>query len=73
MHGQEHDVSGETVSGAGDLAARLRVVIESIDEMAFDVLRSASADGRVPVADRRLMQARRAVEKAERILTELSE
>ncbi len=55
------------------LAERLDAVAEEIDEVAFDRLREAVADGEVerPQVDRRLMQARRAVEKAAGILRDL--
>ncbi len=57
------------------LAERLDAVAEEIDEFAFDLLREAMADGEVerPQVDRRLMQARRAVEKAAGILRDLDE
>lgn len=57
------------------LAERLAAVAEEIDEVAFDRLREAMADGEVerPQVDRRLMQARRAVEKAAGILRDLDE
>jgi predicted transcriptional regulator len=57
------------------LAERLDAVAEEIDEVAFDLLREAMADGEVerPQVDRRLMQARRAVEKAAGILRDLDE
>jgi hypothetical protein len=57
------------------LAERLAAVAEEIDEVAFDRLREALADGEVerPQVDRRLMQARRAVEKAAGILRDLDE
>ncbi len=55
------------------LADRLESVAADIDDMAFDDLREAVADGEVvrPVTDKRLMQARRAIEKATVILREL--
>ena len=55
------------------LAERVDAVAEEIDEVAFDLLREAMADGVVerPQVDRRLMQARRAVEKAAGILRDL--
>jgi N-acetylglucosamine kinase-like BadF-type ATPase len=57
------------------LAERLDAVAEEIDEVAIDLLREAMADGEVerPQVDRRLMQARRAVEKAAGILRDLDE
>ncbi len=57
----------------GELADRLESVAAEIDELAFDDLREAVADGEVtrPATDKRLMQARRAVEKAMVILRDL--
>jgi hypothetical protein len=58
------------VSGPYDeLADRLQAVVEDLDQVAFDQLREASADGRGrPADDKRLIQARRAVEKAIHLL-----
>lgn len=52
-----------------DLADRLQSVVEDLDQIAFDQLREAAAErtGR-PVDDKRLTQARRAVEKAVHLL-----
>lgn len=48
-----------------DLIDRLQVVVDDLDQITFDQLREASAEGRPrPVDDKRLTQARRAVEKA---------
>jgi hypothetical protein len=48
-----------------DLVDRLQVVVDDLDQITFDQLREASAEGRPrPVDDKRLTQARRAVEKA---------
>jgi len=49
---------------------RLRSVIEELDEVAFDVLREASADraGR-PTLDKEIVRARRAIEKAVSLLS----
>ncbi len=57
----------------GELADRLTAVGADIDEIAFDALREAVADGEVqrPVEDKKLMQARRAIEKAAGILRQL--
>lgn len=51
------------------LADRLDAVAEDLDEIMFDQLREASAEktGR-PADDKRLTQARRAIEKASRLL-----
>ena len=58
------------MSGDTDhLADRLDAIADDLDEIMFDQLREASADktGR-PVDDKRLTQARRAIEKASRLL-----
>ena len=69
------DPAMDVTPGYGPLADRLDAVVEEIDEIAFDRLREAVADGEVdrPRADRRLVQARRAVEKAAGILRALDE
>jgi len=52
-----------------NLADRLDAVAEELDELMFDQLREASAArGGRPVDDKRLTQARRAIEKASRLL-----
>jgi len=52
-----------------DLVERLRGVVDDLDQIAFDQLREASADGKPrPVDDKRITQARRAVEKAVHLL-----
>ena len=58
------------MTGAYDtLADRLDSVAEELDEVMFDQLREASAArGGRPVDDKRLTQARRAIEKASRLL-----
>jgi hypothetical protein len=58
------------VSGDYDhLADRLDAIAEDLDEIMFDQLREAAADktGR-PADDKRLTQARRAIEKASHLL-----
>jgi hypothetical protein len=57
------------------LIDRLESVAADIDEIAFDQLREAVADGAVerPAADKKLMQARRAIEKAATLLRQLDE
>ena len=57
------------------LADRLEQVAADIDDLAFDRLREAVADGAVarPADDKKLMQARRAIEKATVILRALDE
>ena len=58
------------MSGPYDnLADRLDVLADELDEVMFDQLREASAArGGRPVDDKRLTQARRAIEKASRLL-----
>jgi hypothetical protein len=57
----------------GELIDQLESVAAEIDEIAFDRLREAVADGELtrPDDDKRLMQARRAVEKAIGVLRQL--
>lgn len=54
---------------------RLESVAADLDELAFDRLREAVADGETtrPADDKKLMQARRAVEKAAAVLRQLDE
>jgi hypothetical protein len=58
------------VSGPEELADRLDAIVADIDELAFDRLRAAAADGATerPREDKTLVQARRAVEKAAHLL-----
>ena len=58
-----------------NLIERLESVAADLDEIAFDRLREAVADGEVtrPAADKKLMQARRAIEKAAAVLRQLDE
>jgi len=57
------------VTSYDHLAERVDAIVEEIDEMQFDALREASADGRGrPPDDKRLTQARRALEKAAHLL-----
>lgn len=57
----------------GSLADRLAAVAADLDDLAFDRLREAVADGERarPVEDRELMKARRAIEKAVQVLRQL--
>ena len=57
----------------GDLADQLEAVVAEIDEVSFDLLQQAVADGATarPPADKTLTQARRAVEKAAALLRQL--
>jgi hypothetical protein len=59
----------------GGLIDRLESVAADLDEIAFDRLREAVADGESgrPPEDRQLMQARRAIEKAVAVLRRLDE
>lgn len=59
----------------GTLVERLESVAADLDEMAFDRLREAVADGEVarPADDKKLMQARRAIEKAAAVLRQLDD
>lgn len=63
------------MSDYGSLAERLRSVLDDLDELAFDRLREAVADGATsrPTSDRELAKARRSVEKAVRVLEVLAE
>lgn len=60
-------------SDVDHLVDRLVDIAEELDQIAFDQLREAVADGEVqrPASDKRLMQARRAVEKAAHLLREI--
>jgi hypothetical protein len=63
------------VTDPGDLADRLDAVVADLDELAFDRLREAAAEGgrERPADDRALVSARRSVEKAAHILRKLSQ
>jgi len=63
------------VSEYHSLIDRLESVAADIDEIAFDQLREAVADGAVerPSTDKKLMQVRRAIEKAATLLRQLDE
>jgi hypothetical protein len=63
------------VTRFGDLAEQLDAVVAEIDEVSFDLLQQAVADGATarPAADKTLTQARRAVEKAAALLRQLEE
>jgi hypothetical protein len=58
------------VSDLNALVARLEAIVDELDEIAFDRLRVAAADGQRarPNDDRELTRARRAVEKAVTVL-----
>ena len=61
------------MSDYGVLAERLRSILDDLDELAFDQLREAVADGATsrPASDKELAKARRSVEKAVRVLESL--
>jgi hypothetical protein len=58
-----------------EFVERLESVAADLDDLAFDRLREAVADGEVtrPTDDKKLMQARRAIEKAAGVLRQLDE
>lgn len=58
------------MSDLDDIAGRLTAIVDELDEIAFDRLRLAAADGQRsrPDDDRQLTKARRAVEKAVAVL-----
>lgn len=57
------------------IADRLAAVLEDLDDLAFDRLRAAVADGATqrPASDRELAKARRSVDKAVRVLRALDD
>ena len=59
----------------GDVADRLEAVVAELDELSFQLLQDAVADGatRRPDADKVLVQARRAAEKAARLIRDLEQ
>jgi len=61
------------VADYDSIIGRLAAIAEDLDEIAFDQLREAVADGEIarPATDKKLMQARRAIEKAAGILRQL--
>jgi hypothetical protein len=61
------------VSRFADLAEQLESIGAEMDEVAFDLLQRAVADGATtrPPEDKTLTQARRAVEKAAALLRQL--
>ena len=63
------------MSDLNSLADRLAAIVEELDEIAFDRLRLAAADGKRerPSDDRELTKARRAVEKAVAVLRSIDE
>jgi hypothetical protein len=63
------------VSDVEQLVDRLEAIVADLDELAFDRLREAVADGATerPAGDKELAKARRAAEKAAHILRGLAE
>jgi len=63
------------VSDLNGIADRLAAIVEELDEIAFDRLRLAAADGQRsrPDDDRELTKARRAVEKAVAVLRRIDD
>ena len=59
----------------GHLADQLTAVAAEIDEVTFDLLQQAAAEGATsrPPADKTLTQARRAIEKAATLLRQLDD
>lgn len=57
------------------LADRLESIVEDLDELAFDRLREAAANGATqrPLEDKQLTKARRAAEKAAHVLRTLDQ
>lgn len=58
-----------------DLAARLDAVVEELDDLAFEGLRVAAAEGDTtrPTSDKELVRARRAVERAAHLVRGLAD
>ena len=63
------------MSDVGSLADRLESIAADLDELTFDRLRAAAADGETvrPADDKELVKARRAVEKAAHLLRRLDD
>jgi len=63
----------QIASTAAELSERLAAVAEAIEDLSFEILREAAADGAErPDADRVLVRARRAVDKAAILLSGLA-
>ena len=62
------------MSDYGSFADRLRSVLDDLDQLAFDQLREAVADGATsrPASDKELAKARRSIDKAVRVLESLA-
>lgn len=63
------------MSAPDELADRLESVLVDLDDLAFDLLRQAAADGATtrPRQDRELARARRSIEKAMVVLRNLDD
>lgn len=61
------------MSAYASLADRLEAILSDLDELAFDQLREAVAEGATsrPHSDKELAKVRRSVEKAARVLQAL--
>jgi hypothetical protein len=68
------DLTPSSAARLGDLAERLDAIVDELDELAFDALREAVADGASgrPASDRAVTRARRSIEKASALLRDLS-
>ncbi len=53
-----------------EVTSELRTIVERLDEIAFDALREAVAEGQTarPELERRVVRARNAIDRARRIL-----
>ena len=53
-----------------EVTSELRTIVERLDEIAFDTLREAVAEGQTarPELERRVVRARNAIDRARRIL-----
>jgi hypothetical protein len=62
------------VTSSAELAARLDAIATDLDELSLELLQEALADGATarPAADKVVVQARRAVEKAAHLLRQLA-
>lgn len=63
------------MSDLSALAEQLAGIAEQLDELAFEQLREAVAEGAMqrPETDKRLMQARRAIDKAAHLLRSMDQ
>lgn len=68
-------VGDEPVTRESEIAERLDAIVDELDELAFEQLQEALADGatRRPASDKVLTQARRAVQKGARLLRDLDD